>query len=269
MLRHDPAGAVGAQLRLLHALVPRPRVAVPHGREHVERLGVRAGVRHLDRHQQVVRVGLGVVDLDDPVAVVVEGARVEQLVLGVVLAAAAVLGDEVAVGELALRVVVAPAVPGVARQRVEVPPVLLRVLAVVALAAGEAEDALLQDRVAAVPEREREAEPLLDVREPGQPVLAPAVGARAGLVVGEVVPRRPVPRCSPRGPCPTGARSGTAPSGTSRTRPGGRRPCCRTSRRAPAPLPPLTPSVGSRVIVAGPRRGTVVRWVMRPKRRLA
>ena len=145
------------------AVVPRPGVAVPRGRQHVQRVGLRAGVRDPDRHQQVVRVGLGVVDLDDPVAVVVEGAGVEQLVLGVELAAAAVLGDEVAVGELALRVVVAPAVPGVARQRVEVPPVLLGVLAVVALVAGQAEDALLQDRVAAVPEREREAQPLLDV----------------------------------------------------------------------------------------------------------
>ena len=58
----------------------------------------------------------------------------------------------------------------------------------VALVAGQAEDPLLEDRVAAVPEREPEAEPLLDVREAGQAVLAPAVGARAGVVVGQVVP---------------------------------------------------------------------------------
>ena len=130
-------------------------------------------------------------DLDDPVAVVVEDAGVEQLVLGVELAAAAVLRDEVAVRELALRIVVAPAVPGMAREGVEVPPVLLGVLAVVALVSGQAEDPLLQDRVAAVPEREREAEPLLDVRETGQPVLAPAIRARARVVVREVLPGRP------------------------------------------------------------------------------
>ena len=46
--------------------------------------------------QQVGRVGLGVVDLDDPVAVVVEDAGVEQLVLRVELAAPAVLVDQVA-----------------------------------------------------------------------------------------------------------------------------------------------------------------------------
>ena len=112
---------------------------------------------------------LRVVDLDDPVAIVVEHARVQQLVLGVKLAPAPVLGHQVAVGELALRIVVAPAVPRVTRERVEVPPVLLGVLTVVALVAGEAEDPLLEDRVAAVPKREPEAQPLLDVREARRP----------------------------------------------------------------------------------------------------
>src|SRR5262249_17373220 len=127
----------------------------------------------------------------DPVPVVVERARVEELVLRVELSPATVFGDEVAVGKRPLRIVVAPPVPGMARQGVEVPPVLLGVLAVVALVAGQAEDALLQDRVAAVPERERETEPLLDVREPGEAVLAPAVRARAGVVVRQVLPGRP------------------------------------------------------------------------------
>ena len=75
---------------------------------------------------------LGVVDFDDPVAVVVEGARVEQLVLWIELSAPAVLVDQVLVRKRALRVVVAPAVPGVAGDRVQVPPVFFGVLAVVA-----------------------------------------------------------------------------------------------------------------------------------------
>src|SRR6185369_1539750 len=61
-------------------------------------------------------------------------------------------------------------------------------LAVVALAVGDAEEAFLQDRIRAVPEREREAENLLVVRDPGQTVLAPSIGARARLIVAEVVP---------------------------------------------------------------------------------
>ena len=92
------------------------------------------------------------------------------------------------VRERDLRVVVAPAQQRVARQPFEVPPVLLDVLAVVPLRAGEAEHPLLEDRVLPVPEREREAEVVADVRDPGHAVLVPAVGARAGVVVGEVVP---------------------------------------------------------------------------------
>jgi hypothetical protein len=74
------------------------------------------------------------------------------------------------------------------RRRVEVPPDLLGVLAVVSLAAGQAEDALLDDRVPLVPEREREAQLLVEVADPREAVLAPAVGAGAGVVVRKVGP---------------------------------------------------------------------------------
>ena len=188
-LRHVRSGAqhggIGVDL-------PRPRVAVPRRRQHVERVGLGAGVGDLHGEEDVEGIALRVVRLDDPVAIVVEDARVQQLELGIELRAGGVLVDESRVGELRLRIVVAPPVPRMARRRVEVPPVLLGVLAVVALVAREAEDPLLQDRVAAVPEREAEAEALLDVAEPGEPVLSPSVCARAGIVVREVLPRRPV-----------------------------------------------------------------------------
>ena len=119
--------------------------------------------------------------------------------------------DELVVGERDLRVVVAPVQQRVARQTLEVPPVLLDVLAVVALRPGQAEHPLLQDRVLAVPEREREAELVADVRDAGHPVLVPAVRAGAGVVVRERAPRRRRPRSSPRGRCPMRARSGTGP----------------------------------------------------------
>src|SRR5690606_31501359 len=67
---------------------------------------------------------------------------------------------------------------------------LLGVLAVVALGAGQPEDPLLEDRVAAVPQRQREAERLPVVAHPGQPVLVPPVRPGAGLVKREVVPGR-------------------------------------------------------------------------------
>ena len=74
------------------------------------------------------------------------------------------------------------------RRAVEVEVVLLHVLAVVALAVGEAEEPLLEDRILAVPQGQREAEVLLVIGDAGDAVLAPAVGARAGLIVGEEIP---------------------------------------------------------------------------------
>ena len=71
---------------------------------------------------------------------------------------------------------------------VEVEVVFLDVLPVIALAVGQAEHPLLEDRVLPVPEGQGEAENLVIVRRSRQPVLAPAVGAGTGLVVAEVVP---------------------------------------------------------------------------------
>ena len=167
--------------------VPGPGVAEPNGRQHVQGCRRRAGVGELDGHQDVVRVSLGVVHLDHPVPVV-EDAGVQQLVLGVRARAGCVTAYKILIRVRGLRIVIAPPVPCVAGDRVQVPPVLLYVLAVVALSAGQAERAFLEDRVAAVPQRERQTQLLLDVAEPGQTVLAPAVGPGAGVVMRQVVP---------------------------------------------------------------------------------
>ena len=203
MLQRHAIRAVGGHCRGLGTHLPRPDVAEPQVGQDMERGRLRARVRDPDLHQQVVRVALGVDHVHDPVAVVVEDPGVQQLVLRLRVVSLAVLGDEVAVGELALRVVVAPLQQRVARQRIEVPPVLLDVLPVVALGAGQAEHPLLEDRVAPVPQCQGHAQVLLDVADAGHAVLAPAVGAGPGMVVREVVPRRPVgavvlPDCAPR-----------------------------------------------------------------------
>ena len=150
--------------------------------------------------------------VDVEVAVVVEDARVEQLVLELLLRPPPVGLHQVLVRERCLRVLVEVAHVRVRGRRVEVEVVLLDVLAVVALAVGEPEQALLEDRVATVPEGEREAQPLPVVGDARDAVLAPAVGARAGLIVAEVVPGVAVGRCSPRVPCPTAAPRGRAPT---------------------------------------------------------
>ena len=184
-----PAVRGRAQLGLGRFRVPGPLVAEPERREDVERGGLRAPVSCGDAHQDVGRGRLRVVDLDDPVAVVVKDAGVDQLVFGLELGPRTVGLDQVLVRERRLGVVVAPAQPGAARDRVEVPPVLLDVLAVVALRAGQPEHPLLEDRVLAVPQGQRERQAVEDVGHPRHPVLVPAVRARASVVVRERAPR--------------------------------------------------------------------------------
>src|SRR5262249_57433889 len=71
----------------------------------------------------------------------------------------------------------------------EVEVVPLPVLAVIPLAVRQSEEPLFHNRIGAIPQGEREAETGLVVADSRQPVLAPSIGARARLVVAEVVPR--------------------------------------------------------------------------------
>src|SRR4029453_9566693 len=122
------------------------------------------------------------------VPVLLERPGCETLVPRAELPPPAVAGEQLVVGEGGLRVVVSQAIPRVAGDGVQVPPVLLDVLPVVGLGAGQAEHPLLEDGVASVPQRQAQAEPLLHVAEAGHAVLTPPVGARPRVVVREVGP---------------------------------------------------------------------------------
>src|ERR1700730_18085878 len=75
------------------------------------------------------------------------------------------------------------------RRAVDLEVVFLDVLAVVPLAVGQAEQALLEDRVLAVPQRHGKAQPLMVVAEARKAVFAPVIGAGPRLVVREIIPR--------------------------------------------------------------------------------
>ena len=158
----------------------------------MQRRCVRTPVVRGDQHEDVVVVGLGVLHDDVEVAVLVEDPGVDQLVLHVLLAALPIGRDQVPVGKGSLGVLVLTLHVRVRRRAVQVEPVLLDVLAVVALAVGQPEHPLLEDRVRAVPEREGQAQPLVFVADPGDAILAPPVGPGSRLIVGEVVPGLPV-----------------------------------------------------------------------------
>ena len=191
MVRDDAAG-IERELGHGATLAPRPRVAEDRRWQQVQRVGVRAGVSHADADRRVGRVVLRVGHVHDPVAILVEDTSVDQLELRILASPGTVDRDELVVGERRLRIVVVGAQPGVRRRGVVVPPVLLGVLAVIALPAVEAEEAILQVAVAAIPHREGEGEVLVQVAEAEDAVLAPAEGPRPGLVVGQVAPRIPI-----------------------------------------------------------------------------
>ena len=130
----------------------------------------------VDPDMDLVRGGLRVVDLQVPVRLFVQHAAVEQVEWGLEPIPAAVLLHQLAIGEGRLGILVEVAQVAVRRGGVAVEVVLLDVLAPVALVARQAECALLQDRVLAVPEGQREAQILGPVAESPEAVLAPAVG---------------------------------------------------------------------------------------------
>src|SRR5690348_12975324 len=53
---------------------------------------------------------------------------------------------------------------------------------------GQTEQPFLQDRILAVPQRDREAPAHIEVAEPADAVLAPAIGATARMFVRQIVP---------------------------------------------------------------------------------
>jgi hypothetical protein len=150
--------------------------------------GVRPSVGRRDPDEEVVRSDLGVLDFDVEVAILGEDAGVDEFVFRLLSTPPPVLLDEVGVWKRPLRVLVKTSQVGMARRRVEVPVVFLDVLAVVSLAAGQAEQPLLEYRIDAVPEGQGEAEPLLLVRDSEEAIFSPAIDARASIVVREVVP---------------------------------------------------------------------------------
>jgi len=66
---------------------------------------------------------------------------------------------------------------------VEIVVKLLHIFAVVALIGGQAEQALLENRIAPVPQHQSEAELLLVVTDAGEAVLTPAIRAATCRVV--------------------------------------------------------------------------------------
>ena len=67
--------------------------------------------------------------------------------------------------------------------------ILLHVFAVIAFFTVQAEQALFQDPVAAVPKRQRKTKTLVAIADSGQPIFIPPIGARTGVLMRKIFPR--------------------------------------------------------------------------------
>ena len=179
----------------LAGAAPRPGVAEPERRQQVQRRRLGPAVGDGDADQDVVGRRLRVLGEDVEVAVVVEDAGVDQLELGLALAARGGSPRPAArTGTRAAGTCRAPS--GTSASASRRGRSSSSFTSSPWLPSGPVRPNRRSFRIGsrAVPQREREAEPALAVADAEQAVLAPAVGAAARVVVREVVPARRRPR---------------------------------------------------------------------------
>jgi len=142
-----------------------------------------------DADEDVFRGRLRILDENVKITVVVEHTSIHEFEFEFVPASASVFGNEPRIRKLCLRILVEELHVGVSRGGVQIEVVFLHILTVVALISSEAEQALLENRVFAVPQSESETDQLVAIGNARDAVLAPAIGTRTSLIMGEIVPR--------------------------------------------------------------------------------
>src|SRR6185312_613572 len=115
-------------------------------------------------------------------------AGIEQLILWLRAAASLVCLYKLGIGKCRLGIFVQVFHVRVGGGTVEIEVILLHVFPMIALGVRQPKQSLFQDRINAIPEGERETERLLIVRDARDAIFSPAVGARARLLVAEVIP---------------------------------------------------------------------------------
>jgi hypothetical protein len=122
------------------------------------------------------------------VAIVVKDAGIEQFEFGIIRAAFEILLDQKIIRKLPLRVLVQHLQVRMGRRRIQIVVELFDILAVIAFAVVQPEQALFEDGILAIPHRKRKTKPLLVVAHAGDAVFAPAIGPAAGVIVRKIVP---------------------------------------------------------------------------------
>src|SRR5215472_391284 len=98
--------------------------------------------------------------------------------------------DEPRIRKLRLRILIEELHVGVRGCRVQIVVIFLHILAVIALASGESEQALLQNRIPTIPKSKRQRDELVTITNARKAVLAPAICPGSGMIMGEIIPCR-------------------------------------------------------------------------------
>ena len=178
--------------RLLAAIFvgtfPGPGVAKPKGRQQMETSGLGAAIGHGDANQNIIRRSLGIFGKDIKVPAILENAGIGQFEFRLLAAAPPIFFHQLHVGKFRLRIFVERLEVGMRRRRIQVEITLLYILAVIALRTGETKEPLFQNRIAPIPERQREAKPAFTIRDAEQSILSPAIGPAARVLEGKILP---------------------------------------------------------------------------------
>ncbi len=185
---------------------PRPRIAAPQRRQQRQGGALRPAVNGRNPDRQIVGRCLRVFHEHIEIALLVEDPRIFQFELRIVARPPPVLFHQLFIGKGRLRILIERLHVGMRGRRIQVVIAFLHVLPVVALGVGQSEQSLLQNRVAAVPQRDGEAQPAFAVADAQQTILAPSINAAARVVVREIFPASPVRRIilANRAPLPRG-----------------------------------------------------------------
>jgi hypothetical protein len=154
----------------------------------MKRRGLGTAVGRRQANKDVVRIDLGVFDYDIEVALVAEKAQVPQFDFRIALGTAGIHRHQLVVGKRALRITVKHPHIGMGGSIVDVEINFLHVFAVRPLRSRHAKEPLLQDGVPPVPKRKGQTEPLLEIANSTDAILAPAIGARPSVIVREIIP---------------------------------------------------------------------------------
>src|SRR5262245_23617550 len=141
-----------------------------------------------DANKDVFVTAFRVFNKDVEVAVVIESSGVVQLEFRLAAAASPVFVDQLTVWEFSLRILVKHPHITMRRRGIEIEVILLGIFSVIAFVSGQSEYAFLQNRIAPVPQRQGEADDLVPVADPGNSILAPAIGSRSGVIVRKKLP---------------------------------------------------------------------------------